>query len=41
MCYAFHENSLFVHALNYDNKYYGFHANDNLVTFKDYLGNCK
>jgi hypothetical protein len=41
MCYTFREDSPFVHALNYDCRYYGFHSSDNRMTYKDYLGPVK
>ena len=41
MCYAFNDDSPFVRALNYDNRFYGFQSMDNRMTFRDYLGPVK
>lgn len=38
MCYSFREDSPFLRALNYDNRYYGFSSVDNVMTYRDYLG---
>lgn len=41
MCYSFREDSPFLRALNYDNRYYGFSSVDNCMTYRDYLGPVK
>lgn len=35
------EESPLIRALNFDNKYGGFQAIGNLMTYRDYLGKCK
>jgi hypothetical protein len=41
MCYTFREDSPFQRGLNYDSRFTGFHSSDNLMTFRDYLGQAK
>ena len=41
MCYNFKEDSAFNRGLNYDNRYFGFHYNDNHMIYREYLGDIK
>lgn len=41
MCFNYKDDSPFVRGLNYDNRCFGFQHNDNMISYREFLGNVK